>query len=617
MPVLAPDRAEIEAHLEFLFGDAGDLHDGLIEVAYGIGKPDRARHYRVDELAEAARFAAEVNASGANVYVGAALRKPSIRKNKRTGKGGVLGVGALWADIDELEAVESCTIRTAACPASLTVVTGIEPHPREQLWWRLSESISDPEQIERLLGGIAAAVRGDETVVDAGRVMRLAGTVAWPIKPGRVAELTASVPGANGAIWPGEIIKHYGTATAGNGAAPIGGHKTVTGRVDLSRFDEILAEASKPGRWHKTVLEVVAHLVGRKAPDDLIHAICARLTLPNFSFEQTHADVEVMIQGARAEWGEDTFDRVDEEEEPKPEIVTLDIADLLARSFTPAEDVLGPWLRVKNLAMLFGPRGEGKTFLVLACIIAIAGGKEFLSWAAPKRRKVLLIDGEMPGDVIQDRLRSLLKGTDPQGLKDWLRVITPDSQPAGLILALNRPDDQARIAEQVDWADVIVLDNLACLTGGDENDREAWLPVQGWILRLRTRGKTVLLVHHTGKGGDQRGSSSREDVLDTVVKLKRPPDYDPAQGLRVHWHFVKHRSFFGADTLALEVQLEDLGPLGKHWKWSQLNEDVLMRQVVEMLKDKMSIRDIAEVLDLSKSKVHRLKMRAKSIGLKV
>src|SRR5687768_1669663 len=101
MPTLVPNRTEIEAHLEFLFGDAGDLHDGLIEIAYGIGKIDRARHYEVGELAEAARFAAEVNANRANVYVAPALRKPSIRRNRRTGKAAVLGTGVLWSDLDE------------------------------------------------------------------------------------------------------------------------------------------------------------------------------------------------------------------------------------------------------------------------------------------------------------------------------------------------------------------------------------------------------------------------------------------------------------------------------------------------------------------------------------
>ena len=44
------------------------------------------------------------------------------------------------------------------------------------------------------LKGMAAAMGGDPTVTDPPRVMRLAGTIAWPVKPGRKTELTAIVP---------------------------------------------------------------------------------------------------------------------------------------------------------------------------------------------------------------------------------------------------------------------------------------------------------------------------------------------------------------------------------------------------------------------------------------
>jgi len=40
-------------------------------------------------------------------------------------------------------------------------------------------------------------------------------------------------------------------------------------------------------------------------------------------------------------------------------------------------------------------------------------------------------------------------------------------------------------------------------------------------------GKSVFFVHPAGKSGTQRGSSRKEDVLDTVINLRRPPDYSP------------------------------------------------------------------------------------------
>jgi hypothetical protein len=49
-------------------------------------------------------------------------------------------------------------------------------------------------------------------------------------------------------------------------------------------------------------------------------------------------------------------------------------------------------------------------------------------------------------------------------------------------------------------------------------------------LLLRRQGKSVFLLHHDGKGGQQRGTSKKEDVLDTVISLRRPPGYTADQG---------------------------------------------------------------------------------------
>jgi len=57
-----------------------------------------------------------------------------------------------------------------------------------------------------------------------------------------------------------------------------------------------------------------------------------------------------------------------------------------------------------------------------------------------------------------------------------------------------------------------------------ENDSDAWGEIQDRLLRLRRRGISVLIVHHAGKRGGQRGTSRREDVLDTSFSLRQPSD---------------------------------------------------------------------------------------------
>ena len=47
-----------------------------------------------------------------------------------------------------------------------------------------------------------------------------------------------------------------------------------------------------------------------------------------------------------------------------------------------------------------------------------------------------------------------------------------------------------------DEVNLVVLDNVSTLVrSGRESESDSWLPVQEWVLRLRSHGKSVLLIH--------------------------------------------------------------------------------------------------------------------------
>ena len=161
-----------------------------------------------------------MNGKRRNVYVGMALRKPDTPRRKRTSKAAVLGTLALWADLDDARSADELWLNAALCPPTYEITTGVVPHPRAQLDWRLGEPITSIERIEELLGRLCAGLNGDPQVVDAARVMRLAGTIAWPTgkKLGRVPELTTGHP--NGAIEhvdPLAIVNHFPPRAARQG----------------------------------------------------------------------------------------------------------------------------------------------------------------------------------------------------------------------------------------------------------------------------------------------------------------------------------------------------------------------------------------------------------------
>ncbi len=170
-----------------------------------------------------------------------------------------------------------------------------------------------------------------------------------------------------------------------------------------------------------------------------------------------------------------------------------------------------------------------------------------------------------------------------------------------------RPDGQEAIEAALGEGEVLVLDNLSTLARGlRENEADDWGGLQHWLLGLRRRKKSVLLVHHAGKGGQQRGTSRREDVLDTVIALRRPADYEPDQGARFEVHLEKARGVVGADAAPFEAALQETQDGGLAWGWSGL-ADAQRDRAGALLRDGLSVRDVAEETGLSKSAVHRLK----------
>ncbi|MGC1686157.1 MAG: AAA family ATPase [Candidatus Acidiferrales bacterium] len=295
--------------------------------------------------------------------------------------------------------------------------------------------------------------------------------------------------------------------------------------------------------------------------------------------------------------------------EPGSPLVALSVEELLARVIRPRQMLLEPILPEQGLAMLYSCRGIGKTFLSLGIAVAVASGGNFLRWAAPRPRRVLYVDGELPAKTVQERFAMVLAGLENcEPASDMLRVITPDIQNRAMpdLVTLG---GQGLIEAHLGGIDLLVLDNLSALCRyGNENEGEAWLPMQQWALELRRRGISVLFIHHAGKNRSQRGTSRREDLLDTVIALKHPVDYRPNDGLRCEVHFEKTRSMFGEAAMPFEVQMES-GPDGRAvWTCRDL-EDAKKLKAAGLFAVRTSVRDVAQQLGISKSEAGRLRQR--------
>ena len=291
-----------------------------------------------------------------------------------------------------------------------------------------------------------------------------------------------------------------------------------------------------------------------------------------------------------------------------PGLRVLSLNEFLDWPIPPREHLLYPVMPEQGLVLLYAPRGLGKTYVALGISLAVAAGKKLFNWDGRHPHRTLYIDGEMPARAMQERLGKLVKTShlSAEVLSNFA-LLTPDIQTRPMP-NLATPEGQEALEPFLADIDLLVIDNIATLCRvGRENDTESWLPVQGWLLELRRRGLSVLIVHHAGKNGDQRGTSAKEDIMDTVINLRRPKNYQTEEGARFEVHLTKARGLSGSEARPFEAQLCDDGE-ALSWLVKDL-EDRELEAVREMVDQGLSIRDIAKELDLPKSNVHRLKQK--------
>jgi putative DNA primase/helicase len=282
-------------------------------------------------------------------------------------------------------------------------------------------------------------------------------------------------------------------------------------------------------------------------------------------------------------------------------IISMNVYDFLATKFPPRELMLTPWLPCKGLALVYALRGVGKTHIALGVGWAVATATGFLRWTAPAARRVLLVDGEMPAELLQERLRRV-SGASATQPAEWnhLRIVAADFQKSGLP-DLASPNAQQFYEPLIADRDLIIIDNLSTICRGmKENEADSWVPLQTWALSLRRAGKSALFFHHGGKSGQQRGTSRKEDVMDTVMALRHPPDYSPQDGARFEIHFEKNRGFHGPDTEPFEAKL-----IGDQWQISSIKTGDDVDTLKTLRKLGMSIRDIADRTGVPRSTVAR------------
>jgi RecA-family ATPase/biotin operon repressor len=190
---------------------------------------------------------------------------------------------------------------------------------------------------------------------------------------------------------------------------------------------------------------------------------------------------------------------------------------LMAKEVPQRPKLLGEWLREGDLGFIFAARGVGKTWISMLVANAISDGTALGHWTqADAPRAVLYVDGEM--NLPDSQQRANLIGIRSERFQwihhEHLFDVSEMSLDLGLL------DHQQAISRNVEAGSVLILDNLSSLCRGvDENDNDAWETILPWLLELRRRSVTVIIVHHAGRNGQMRGASRREDAAHWILRI--------------------------------------------------------------------------------------------------
>ena len=207
----------------------------------------------------------------------------------------------------------------------------------------------------------------------------------------------------------------------------------------------------------------------------------------------------------------------------------------LSRDLADADYLLGSLLSTTSRLLVIGPTGIGKSNLLIALGIAVAAGRDFLHWRGCGRpARVLYVDGEMSRRLAKKRLVDAVRrhGGMPDGFFYLNREDFPDLGPLDTELGQKFID---RIIDALGTVDLLILDNVQALLGGDMRDEEPWQQTLPWVRNLTRRSIGQIWAHHTGHDETHGyGSKTREWQLDTVglMETVERPEADLAFSIK-------------------------------------------------------------------------------------
>lgn len=299
----------------------------------------------------------------------------------------------------------------------------------------------------------------------------------------------------------------------------------------------------------------------------------------------------------------------------------LSLGTMLKLALPAETELLGLMILEKSIGLIAGPRGGGKSWLAMLIAYAISACKPVEPWGTGSGTPVVMLDGEMRAAGVQERFRllhALNKDAESRAMAEInLSIISRDymGDPIG---SIDTDEGQRRIDELIpESAKLVIVDNLSAWSSSGREDSNSWALVKTWLIKKRLQGVAVLLIHHTGKNGQQRGSSMHEDLLDYSILLSPLPS-----------NSERHDTRFGIEHTKLRDHIPELRQKYECAIWTEdeslqfeivpagFNPSQHEIEMIEKHRAGMSMGEIALELGISKSTVSRTLKKMRELTLK-
>lgn len=520
-------------------------------------------------IAQACEHIAIMNAHRLNAYI--VVNPISAAADIKAGRGAtdadIIASFFHWADADDAQA--AANIRSFVGPRpTYYVLTGTQPCARPHVYWELEEPTRNLTAWNATQKAIAATLKTDASVVNASRIMRVAGTVNWP-KPKKLAkgyaqevtELHIHADTDRPLVSSDRMARAFIAApqaeiTGTSFQIDTGGMSPALDR------EQTYIRALSGKDWHDAVIRLVGSYVSKGLSDSEIHALTQPLTLSGYTGDQTAREVQTAIDGARRKgW--------------TPDSQATQIRDLTASEIDAIPPLMfKPW-QAKDLAAIPVPEfvysdfyarkytsvtlaapKVGKSMLALAEALDMATGRGFLTGIQRDPLIVVYYNAEDDQDVMDARVAALLTHYGiPQDEIDGrfypVSGVTADDfyMMSGdvpvineaLFVGLEKFCETAR-------ADVLIFDPLQDLSRSGETN-EAFRLLGQRLRRMANKvGVALGLIHHTRKvaagitpsiddmrgGGALRGTARFNRILVGMTEEEAAK-----AGIQNHRHFMR------------------------------------------------------------------------------